>query len=135
MSYDYVIDSYAWIEYFTGSHKGEAAKEYIENKSSATTTIVIAELSRKLLNEISLGRETAQGRSARLGFLRSSTVIIELTEDIATLAGEIDVERKQKVRRWGLADSIILATARISNAKVVTGDNHFGDLKEVVLLS
>jgi predicted nuclease of predicted toxin-antitoxin system len=33
------------------------------------------------------------------------------------------------VRDWGLADSIILATARKEDAKVVTGDKHFIDLK------
>ena len=135
MSYDYVIDSYAWLEYFAGSRKGEAAREYVEKKNSATPTIVVAELSRKLMKEVSHGRETIKGRLTRLGFLRSSTAIIDLTDEIATLAGEIDAERKQKVRRWGLADSIVLATARVSNAKVVTGDKHFRDLKEIIFLS
>ncbi|MGB9717004.1 MAG: PIN domain-containing protein [Thermoproteota archaeon] len=53
---------------------------------------------------------------------------------IAEIAGEIDVEKK--VGNWGLADSIILATARKTNTKVVTGDKHFADLKnEVVMVS
>ena len=135
MNYDYVIDSYAWIEYFAGSHEGETAREYVEKKNSATPTIVVAELSRKLMREVSHGRETIEGRSARLSFLRSSTGIIDLTDEIATLAGEIDAERKQMARRWGLADPVVLATARVSNAKVVTGDKHFMDLKEIIFLS
>ncbi|RLE79846.1 MAG: type II toxin-antitoxin system VapC family toxin, partial [Thermoprotei archaeon] len=35
---------------------------------------------------------------------------------------------------WGLADSIVLATARKSKAKVITGDEHFRDLAGEVIL-
>ncbi|MGC8832352.1 MAG: type II toxin-antitoxin system VapC family toxin [Thermoproteota archaeon] len=136
MSYEYVIDAYAWIEYFRGSKLGEAAKHYIEEENSATPTVVIAELSRKLLKEVEKGVETAEGRRTRLEFVATITEIVDLSRDIAEIAGEIDVERKTKVGNWGLADSIILATARKTNAKVVTGDKHFADLKnEVVMIS
>ena len=134
MSYKYVIDSYAWIEYFRGTSAGAKARKYIEEEESATPTIVIAELSRKLLKEVEAGRETPEGREARLRFIKISTIIVNLTEEIATLAGEIDVERKRKVKEWGLADSIVLATARKSKAKVVTGDEHFRDLADEVIL-
>ena len=32
MSSKYVIDAYAWIEYFRASEYGEVAKEYIESQ-------------------------------------------------------------------------------------------------------
>jgi predicted nucleic acid-binding protein len=133
MTYDYVIDSYTWIEYFAGSAKGKSATRYIQDTSSATPTVVIAELSRKLLREIDAGRETAEGRLSRLEFVTSSTAILDLTREIATKAGEVDLGRKQKVPDWGLADSIILATARQWGAKVVTGDKHFRDLNDEVI--
>ncbi len=133
MSFEYVIDAYAWIEYFRGSAAGAKAKRYIEAGFSATPTIVLAELSRKLLREVHAGRETLNGMHARLSYVRSSTVIVPLTEEIAIAAGEIDVERKLKVKNWGLADSIILATARRFRAKVVTGDKHFYDLADEVI--
>jgi predicted nucleic acid-binding protein len=133
MNYDFVIDSYAWIEYFRGSERGTLAKVYIENEDSATPTIVIAELSRKLLNEVSAGRETTMGRENKLGFIKTSTLIVDLTNEIAMLAGEIDVERKKVVKGWGMADSIILATARKEDARIVTSDKHFMDLKEEVI--
>ncbi|MBO3753697.1 MAG: type II toxin-antitoxin system VapC family toxin [Candidatus Brockarchaeota archaeon] len=134
MSYEYVIDAYAWIEYFSGSKPGEEAKHYIEEENSATPTIVIAELSRKLLKEVGRRVETIEGRRTKLEFIGTITEIIDLSRDIAELSGEIDIERKDKVRNWGLADSIILATARKSNAKVVTGDKHFADLKNEVIM-
>ncbi len=49
------------------------------------------------------------------------------------MAGEIDVERRKIMRGWGLSDSIILATARKENAKVITGDKHFADLKDEII--
>ncbi len=133
MTYEYVIDSYAWIEYFAGSAKGKSATRYVQDASSATPTVVMAELSRKLLKEIDGGRETAEGRLSRLEFVTSSTTVLDLTREIATKAGEIDLERKRKVPDWGLADSIVLATARQWGAQVVTGDKHFRDLDDEVV--
>jgi predicted nucleic acid-binding protein len=133
MNYDFVIDSYVWIEYFRGTKRGEIAKKYIEIENSATPTIVIAELSRKLLYEVLAKRETMEGRENKLNFIKTSTLVIELNEEIAILAGEIDIERKKLIKGWGMADSIILATARVKGAKIVTGDQHFKDLKNNVI--
>jgi predicted nucleic acid-binding protein len=113
--------------------RGALVRPYVEEEDSATPTIVIAEISRKLLNEILEGRETKQGREEKLDFIRTSTFIIELTMEIAKLAGEMDVERRKTVRGWGLSDSIVLATAKKENAKVVTGDKHFADLKDEII--
>ncbi len=104
MSFEYIIDAYAWIEYFRGSAAGAKAKHYIEASFSATPTIVLAEPSRKLLREMHAGRETLNGMHACLSYVRSTTVIVPLTEEIAIAAGEIDVERKSKVKNWRLAD-------------------------------
>ncbi|MEM2122826.1 MAG: type II toxin-antitoxin system VapC family toxin [Candidatus Bathyarchaeia archaeon] len=133
MSYNFIIDSYAWIDYFIGSKGGAVAKAYIEGEDSATPSIVVAEISRKLLYEISAGRETVEGRENKLDFMKTSTLIVDLTEEIARLAGEIDVERKKTVKGWGMADSITLATARKEGAKIVTGDRHFMDLKGEII--
>ncbi|NHV06062.1 MAG: type II toxin-antitoxin system VapC family toxin [Thaumarchaeota archaeon] len=134
MNYDFVIDSYAWIEYFIGSKRGFSVKRYVEEEDSATPTIVVAEISRKLMNEAMAGRETATGREDKLDFIKTSTLIVDLTEEIARLAGEIAVERRKVIKGWGIADSIILATARKESARVVTGDKHFADLRNEAIL-
>ena len=134
MSYSYVIDAYAWIEYFRASGEGKGASGYIEEENSATPTIVVAEVSRKLTMEVLAGREEQDGKEKRLEFIRASTQIIDLDFDVAKLAGKIDIERKRLVKNWGMADSIILASARSARAKVVTGDNHFKDLDEEVVM-
>ncbi|MEM2969134.1 MAG: PIN domain-containing protein [Candidatus Bathyarchaeia archaeon] len=134
MSCKYIIDAYAWIEYFRASKSGEIAKEYIESDAAATPTIVVAEISRKLLQEIAIGNETPEGRMKRLEFIRAKSQIIALDFEIAAEAGKIDVEMKKKVKGWGLADSIILCAARSVKGKIVTGDEHFRGLEETILI-
>ena len=128
MSSKYIIDSYAWIEYFRASKPGEIAKKYVESKDSTTPTIVVSEISRKLTKEIELGNETPKGRTERLEFIRAKTHIVDLDFEMAIEAGRIDVEMKKKEKGWGLADSIVLCLARSKKGKVVTGDLHFKEL-------
>ena len=73
MSCKYIIDTFAWIEYFKASEMGKAAKEFIESEQSVTPTIVISEISRKLRKDIDLGNETWEGRLQRLEFIRSTS--------------------------------------------------------------
>jgi len=54
--------------------------------------------------------------------------VIPLDTGIAEKAGALSHERKKRVKRWGLADSVVLATARECKARIVTGDEHFRDL-------
>jgi predicted nucleic acid-binding protein len=123
----YVIDSYAWIEYFMGTQAGEEARKIIDTitDEKLTPTICVAEIYSKILRVE--GPETAELRRA---FIKSRSAIITLTEEIAVDAAKIDVEMKKKVTGWGLADSIVLGTARKKRAKVLTGDEHFSALNE-----
>jgi predicted nucleic acid-binding protein len=134
MNSKYVIDSYAWIEYFRASKYGEVAKEYIENSDCITPTIVVSEISRKLQKEIESGTETVEGRLKRLEFISATSQVVELDFELAVTAGKTDLEMKKKAKGWGLADSIVLCTARSINGKVVTGDEHFKGLEEVIFI-
>lgn len=126
MSYEYVIDSYAWIEYFRGTEKGKSAKKFIEEKSNATSAMTLAELSEKYKRESKEFNED-------LNFMISKTKIIAIDVDLAILAGKINCENKKKIKNWGMADAIILATANLLNAKVVTGDEHFRNLNSIMI--
>ena len=126
MSYDYVIDSYAWVEYFRGSEQGAAAKEYIDNKNCATSSITIAELSEKYKRE-------NKDFEKDFHFIIARTKIIELDAEIALSAGEINFVNKKNIKNWGMSDSIILATAKLFNSKVLTGDEHFRNLNSVMI--
>lgn len=70
----------------------------------------------------------------RLKYVRVKTMTAPLEDEIAEAAGRISADRKRKVRGWGLADSCVLATARVNGAKVVTGDSHFEGLSDAILV-
>jgi predicted nucleic acid-binding protein len=122
-----LVDSFAWIEYLTGSKAGETAAKYIESGRAITPTIVVAELSGKYA---SLGQDF----TPKLRFIALKSRTVPLDEQIAVEAGAINVERKRKIARWGMADSIILATARMYKVRVLTGDEHFRDLEESIMI-
>ena len=134
MSCKYIIDAYAWIEYFRASKAGEVAKKYVESENATTPTIVVSEISRKLQREIELGNETQEGLLKRLDFIRATSRIVDLDFEIAAEAGKTDVEMKKKAKGWGLADSIVLCTARNAKGKVVTGDEHFREIEEAIFI-
>ena len=120
-----VIDTFAWIEYFAGTERGEKARTFIESGESITPAVVVAEFVDKYVRE-------GIDPNDRLRFIRAKTSIAPLDDEIAEAAGKISAERRRIVKRWGLVDSCVLATARTRGVKVVTGDDHFEDLKETI---
>ena len=127
MSDTFVLDAFAWIEYFLGSERGEKVRGFIEGSKCITPTIVIAELSAKYSNE---GRDFAN----KLKFIRFNTNVAVLNEEIAALSGKLKSEQRKTKKEFGIADSIIYATALAYSAKVITGDPHFDNIKEAVMI-
>ena len=128
MSYEYAIDSYAWIEYFKGTKPGSLVRSYIEGDRAATSALTFAELREKYL------REKWKSFPEDSQFIAARTTVVPLSRSIALLAGELNHLRKRAVRDWGMADSVIPATARSESAKVVTGDAHFKGLPDAILV-
>jgi len=122
-----VLDSFAWIEYFNGTSAGEKVQTFLETGGVLTPAIVVAELSEKHKR---LNREFGP----KYDFVKARTSVVPLEEELARVAGELNFERKKRVKGWGMADSIILATARRSGSRVVTGDPHFKDLTQETIM-
>ncbi len=117
-----VVDSFAWIEYADGSQAGDIAREYIEGSSSLITpAIVVAELSDKATRT---GRRD-DWTERLLPFIRRQTTIAPLTPDLADRAGELKWSLREASPEVGLADALVLATAREAEAMVLTGDPDF----------
>jgi predicted nucleic acid-binding protein len=122
-----VLDSFAWIEYFNGTTAGEKVRDVLETGLVVTPAIVVAELSEKHKR---LNREFGP----KYDFVKARTSVVPLEEELARMAGELNFERKKRVKGWGMADSIILATARRAGSRIVTGDPHFRDLTEETIM-
>jgi predicted nucleic acid-binding protein len=126
----YVVDSYAWIEYFMGTKMGEIVKSLIENtEEKFTPTICLAEVYGKTLKVEN--QELAEKQKA---FIKEKSALIFLDETIAVESARLNVRMRKEIDGWGLADSIVYATATVKKADVVTGDEHFKKLKNVLFI-
>jgi len=130
----FVIDTYAWVEYFLGSKAGAAARRYIEGGRGLTPSIVLAELRKWFLREIEAGRRTDREMQEHTAFIEEATEIVPLDANLALKAGETDFLMKKRIKGWPLADSVVYATASVRGAGVVSGDPHFKGLENVVFI-
>jgi|SRR3989344_7659768 len=122
-----IFDSYAWIEYFLGTDKGKIVESYFEKDKIITPSIVLVELSCKAEREDWSFKEY-------LTFIKSKSQIVGISEETIIGCGKIYIYEKNKKKEFGIIDAIILTTARNLNAKILTGDKHFFDIKEVVMI-
>ena len=120
-----VIDSWCWIEYFKGTTSANDAAKYIEGDMLAfVSTINLSEIYRWFL----LSYSDAEANSA-IQDVKDRCFIVPVDEQIAIIAAKIKHELK-----WGLGDSIILATARTRNAVVITGDPDFKNVPNTIII-
>jgi len=120
-----LIDSWTWIEYWSGGSKADAAAAYIDSSEAAVvSTINVAEVYHWILlhYDVKIAEE-------KIETIRRRCFIIPVSEEIA-----IEAARIKHSAKFALADSFILATAKSVEAKVVTGDPDFTELKEAVYI-
>lgn len=131
-----ILDSYAWIEYFLGSEAGKVVKQYLGSEEVATPSIVLAEIARKYIREQMEEKDVLR----RLLFISANSGIMEIDAKLSLAAAKAYMELLKKAKIEGLAkpslaDGIILAVGRALTAKILTGDEHFKGLKEVIQIS
>jgi predicted nucleic acid-binding protein len=118
-----LIDSYGWIEYFAEGPLADKYGQYLEKASpekTVTPTIVLYEVYRKVKK--TMGEEKALEAYAQI----SRTKIVELNESLSLEAADVSLKMN-----LGMADSIIVATAKAYNAKIITSDKHLKDGENV----
>ena len=121
-----VFDTYAWIEYFIGSEQGRVVESYLK-ETVITPFIVLLELSYRADKE---GWNFKQ----YLEFVKINSNITSITEEFALRFGQVYNKAKKDVPGIGIADAIILLTALEQNAKILTGDEHFKNLPQTIML-
>ncbi len=100
-----------------------------------TPDIVLAEISRKYHRE----KADEKRVKSRLETIDSTTLVTPVDAEVALKAGRaylelVDKARKERLRSPSLFDAIVLATARVYDSKVITGDEHFEKLPEAILI-
>ncbi len=123
-----MIDSFAWIEYFMGTEKGEKVREIVEGDEVLyTSPVILAEVFSKSQRTDGRGKE-------RVEFILRRCVVVELDDEIGIEAGKIHAEMKPKMKDFGMIDALILASAKKRGLKILTGDKHFEHFENVVML-
>jgi len=122
-----VLDAYAWIEYLDGTEEGVKVKEMLENNECYTLSLNLAEV-------VSKAKRTGRDVDVVYKAITSNSVVLTLNVDLAKDGGLLHAEIYKKIKDMGLADCLLLQAAREINAKVVTGDRHFKEFKEVILI-
>ncbi len=116
-----VVDSSAWLEYFTGGSNADYFAKVIEDTGHLLVpSITIYEVFKKVLLE--RGEDTALQIVAQM----KTGHLVELDEDLAIEAARLSVAHKIP-----MADSLILATARAHDAWIWTQDEDFKGLANV----
>ena len=119
-----LVDSWAWIEYFKGSSAAQKAKEIIESsRQIIVSTINISEVYLFLL------RNKPNEAEKLVKFVLDSSFVIPVETNLSLKAAKIKYSRKM-----GLADAIVLATAEENKAEILTGDDDFKGMDNVIYI-
>ena len=123
MNMTVTFDSSAWIEYFAGSEKGNRVNQVLESKEPILTpSVCLLEIKNKYLQE-------KQQFQARIEFICVNSSIINIDENIALLGADI-----KHTHKLYTIDALIYASAQVHKSTLLTGDSHFKELKNVILI-
>ena len=128
-----VFDTYAWIEYFEGSQLGQITEKYLNGNEKQnqeeiiTPSIVLIELSCKSSKE-------EWDFEKYLKFIKSKSTIVGINEEVIIQCGDIYIREKTKKPRFGMVDGVILTIAKKLDSKILTGDEHFRDLDNSIVM-
>jgi predicted nucleic acid-binding protein len=119
-----VVDSSGWIEFFTD---GPLADQYAAKLRSLPTVlmpvIVLYEVYKRLKRDLS--EDDAVIAVSAMQRAR----VVPITGELALTAADLSLEH-----RLAMADAIILATARLYHAELVTSDRDFETVPGVTYL-
>jgi predicted nucleic acid-binding protein len=114
----WVVDSSVWIEIL---NKGELAKDCMRELKSASQiyvpTLVIYEVYKKIVSVLS------EDQSLSAVTVLSQNEVVDMSREVALTAADLSLQLKLP-----MADSIVLAHARLLNATLLTLDNDFAGI-------
>ena len=116
-----IIDSSGWLEYFAdGPNVPFFPQPLLKTAELIVPTITIYEVFKTVL------RQRDESDALQAIALMEQGSVVDLTANISILAAKMNIERNMP-----MADSIILATARIYQATIWTQDSDFEGIEGV----
>ena len=116
-----LVDSSAWLEYFAGGAlAGQLARPIEQTDKLLVPTIVIYEVGKRVM------QQRSEDAALQVVAVMHQGTVVDLDATIALNAAQLSV-----VNKLPLADSVILATARLHEATIWTLDADFKGLPGV----
>ena len=125
----YIVDAWAWIEYFAGTEYGAKLNNILEDASSDVYTSAIS-----LAEVISKTAKEKKDIEAAHDMILSNSIVVNIDEELSKYTGQLHAQMRLTRKDFGIADAFVLALARKLEAQVVTGDPHFEGLKAAILI-
>ncbi len=125
----YLIDTYAWVEYFIGSDKGKKVKKILEDENNKILTpeCCLAEIKGWCI------RENQDFEELYSIVRKISDIQCILTQDWLE-AASISSELRKTKKDFGMIDALILAQRKRFGCKVVSGDPHFKGTRDAIFI-
>ncbi len=123
-----LLDTSAWVEFLLGTEKGAKVREILREEELFASIATVPELVQWCL------RYNLATVAEAVEAIKQNSQILALTEEIGLQAGKLNYERKKAGKKWGMIDSIIVATAQAYGLKILTKDNGFRDLADAEIL-
>ena len=120
-----LVDSSAWLEFFAdGPNAGIFAEPLEETDLLLVPSVCLYEVFKIVL------RQRGEAAALQAVALMRQGHVVDLTERIALLAAKLSL-----LEKLPMADSIILATARLHDAHIWTQDADFEGLENVMFVA
>jgi predicted nucleic acid-binding protein len=126
---DVLFDTWAWVEVLEGGPRGEALWARYGSSPTVrihTSAITLAELGARLV-----GRGDDAASANALSHVEGRSRIHALTAEVARASGPLRATLRKTSRNAGLADAMILATARNLGIPLISGDPAFAAQPDV----
>jgi len=117
-----LLDSSVWISYF---FEGKWAEEIEAEKPNFLSVLSLFEIKTRLIKK----KVKAEEIKEKINFIKGKSIILDVTLNIAEKAAEISSEKSIPA-----IDSLIYASSFLNKHKLITLDNDFRGLDNVIIL-
>jgi len=125
----FVVDSWAWLEYLNGTGSGQKLRNLIDKEGNEVFTSIIS-----YSEVISVAKRKNMDVDIAENALATFSEIVDIDKNMARETALFHGEIRKKINDFGLGDAFVVVTANKLNAKIVTGDPHFKDMKNVLMI-
>jgi toxin FitB len=116
-----VVDSSAWLEYLAAGSNAAYFADVIENTAELIVpTLILYEVFKRIV------QQRSENEALQVVAVMQQGKVVELDSRTALTAARISIDHQLP-----MADSVILATAKLNNALLWTQDSHFEGIPNV----